>query len=173
MIELTEERYDSAAAAALVAELLAEINERYAHEIEAMTPEELAAEDAEYLAEVTPDMVSRPRGVFLVAWIDGEPAGCGALKPVPDLATTGEVKRMYTAPAARRRGVSRAILERLEEVAAELGYEHLQLETGTEQPEALALYVSHGWHRITPYGRYKDSPSSVCFGKDLDTSSDR
>ena len=173
MIELTEERYDSAVAVALVAELLAEINDRYAHEIEAMTAEELAAEDAEYLAEVTPDMVTRPRGVFLVAWVDGEPAGCGALKPVADLATTAEVKRMYTAPAARRRGVSRAILERLEEVAAELGYEHLQLETGTEQPEALALYESHGWHRIAPYGRYKDSPSSVCFGKHLDGSVDR
>lgn len=61
MIELTEERYDGEVAAALVADLLAEINERYAHEIEAMTPEELAAEDAEYLAEVTPDMVTRPR----------------------------------------------------------------------------------------------------------------
>lgn len=167
MIELTEEPYDSEVAAALVADLLVEINERYAHEIEAMSPEELAAEDAEYLAEVTPDMVARPRGVFLVAWLDGQPAGCGALKPVPDVATTAEVKRMYTAPAARRRGVSRAILERLEQVAAELGYEHLQLETGTAQPEALALYESHGWHRIAPYGRYKDSPSSVCFGKDL------
>ena len=167
MIELTEEPYDSPVAVALVADLLDEINERYAHEIEAMTPEELAAEDAEYLAEVTPEMVARPQGVFLVAWLDGEPAGCGALKPVPDLATTAEVKRMYTAPGARRRGVSRAILERLEDIARELGYEHLQLETGTAQPEALALYESHGWHRIPPYGRYKDSPSSVCYGKHL------
>lgn len=173
MIQLTEERYDSAVAVALVADLLVEINERYAHEIAVMTPEELVAEDAEYLAEVTPEMVGRPHGVFLVAWLDGEPAGCGALKPVPGLATTAEVKRMYTAPGARRRGVSRAVLERLETVARELGYEHLQLETGTEQPEALALYESHGWHRIPPYGRYKDSPSSVCFGKDLSALADR
>jgi GNAT superfamily N-acetyltransferase len=167
VIELTEERYDSAVAVALVADLLVEINERYAHEIADMTPEELAAEDAEYLAEVTPEMVARPHGVFLVAWLDGEPAGCGALKPMPELAATAEVKRMYTAPGARRRGVSRVILERLESVAAELGYEQLQLETGTAQPEALALYESHGWHRIPPYGRYKDSPSSVCFAKHL------
>lgn len=167
MIRLTEEPYDSAVAVTLVAELLAEINERYAHEIADMTPDELAADDAEYLAEITPELVARPRGVFLVAWIDGEPAGCGALKPVADQATTAEVKRMYTALTARRRGVSRAVLERLEAVADELGYEHLQLETGTEQPEAVALYESHGWHRIPPYGRYKDSPSSVCFGKGL------
>jgi GNAT superfamily N-acetyltransferase len=74
---------------------------------------------------------------------------------------------MYTAPEARRRGVSRAVLERLELIAAELGYRRLRLETGTAQPEAVALYESHGWERITPYGRYKDSPSSVCFAKDL------
>lgn len=173
MIELSEEPYDGEVAVSLVAALNAEINERYAHEIDAMTSDELAAEDAEYLAEVTPDMVARPRGVFLVAWIDGVPVGCGALKPAPDLAMTAEVKRMYTTPQARRRGVSRTVLERVEAVAAELGYEHLQLETGTEQPEAVTLYESHGWHRIPSYGRYKDSPSSVCFGKHLGSSADR
>jgi GNAT superfamily N-acetyltransferase len=74
---------------------------------------------------------------------------------------------MYTATSARRRGVSRAVLTRLEEIAAELGYRRIQLETGTAQPEAMALYASHGWRRIEPYGRYSDSPSSVCFAKDL------
>jgi GNAT superfamily N-acetyltransferase len=167
VITLTEEAYDGPVAAELIAALLVDINERYAHEIEHLTPEELAAGDADYLAEVTPELVSRPLGVFLVAWIDGAPAGCGAVKPLDGSAVIGEIKRMYTAPPARRRGVSRVVLSRLERVAEELGYERLQLETGTEQPEALALYESHGWHRIEPYGRYKDSPSSVCFAKDL------
>lgn len=167
MIELTEEPYDSEVATELVTALLVEINDRYAHEIAGMTDEELAAEDAEYLAEVTPELVRRPRGTFIVARIDGEPVGCGALKPFPELPGTAEVKRMYTAPEARRRGVSRAVLECLEAVAVELGYQRMQLETGTEQPEALALYESHGWHRIAPYGRYQHSPSSVCFAKDL------
>jgi GNAT superfamily N-acetyltransferase len=81
------------------------------------------------------------------------------------------VKRMYTVPTARRRGVSRLILERLEGIATELGYARLQLETGTEQPEALALYDSAGWVRITPYGRYKEDPTSVCYAKDLPTPS--
>ena len=75
---------------------------------------------------------------------------------------------MYTAPTARRRGISRALLGRLEEIASDLGYRRLQLETGTGQPEAMALYESAGWHRITPYGHYKDSPDSVCFAKELD-----
>lgn len=166
MIELTEEPYDGEVATTLVAALLVDINERYAHEIADMTEAEAAEDDREYLAEVTPELVSRPLGAFVVARLDGRPVGCGALKPFP-LAGTAEVKRMYTAPEARRRGVSRAVLGRLEVVASELGYTRMQLETGTEQPEALALYESHGWHRIPPYGRYRASPSSVCFAKDL------
>jgi GNAT superfamily N-acetyltransferase len=81
-----------------------------------------------------------------------------------------EIKRMYTAPTARRQGVSRSLLVRLEATAAELGYRRIQLETGLAQPEAMALYESHGWRRITPYGHYQHSPQSVCFAKDLDSS---
>ncbi len=166
-IELAEEPYDSDDAAALVAALNEEINLRYAGEVEEWTQEELDADTEAYLAEVTPDLVTPPNGVFVVARIDGEAVGCGALKPIDREGGVGEVKRMYTAPSARRRGVSRRILAHLEARAAELGYRRLLLETGTEQPEALALYEAHGWERVTPYGRYKEEPSSVCFGKDL------
>lgn len=170
MIELTEEPYASETGRSLVAALLADINVRYAAEIEHMTEEELAAGDIAYLAEVTPELVTRPVGAFLVARIEGEPAGCGAVKPLDGPGRTGEIKRMYTVPTARRRGVSRVILQRLEEVAAELGYTRLQLETGTEQPEAMRLYESHGWSRIPNYGNYQDMPSSRCYAKDLTTS---
>ena len=54
----------------------------------------------------------------------------------------------------RRRGISRAILARLEAEAAGLGYRRLQLETGLRQPEAIALYESAGYHRIPDYGQY-------------------
>lgn len=167
MITVTEEPYDGALAAELVAALSAEINERYAASIEAWSEAEQAEDVTAYLAEVTPEVVRRPHGVFLVAWLDGEAAACGAVKPFDAGARVGEVKRMYTRPTARRRGISRLILERLEAVATELGYLRLQLETGTEQPEALALYDSAGWVRIAPYGRYKEDPTSVCYAKDL------
>jgi len=167
VITITEEPYGSEVAVELVAALNAEINERYAYEMVEWTEEELAAEDVAYLAEVTPDMVARPQGCFVVAWLDGTAVGCGALKPHDAAARIGEVKRMYTAPDARRRGVSRSVLRRLEAIASELGYQRLQLETGTAQPEALALYDAEGWHRVTPYGRYKDSPDSVCYAKEL------
>jgi GNAT superfamily N-acetyltransferase len=165
LIAVTMEPYDGAVAVALVEALLVDLNERYADVDDAEDPD-----DDDYLAEVTPAMVRPPLGTFLVAWLDGTPAGCGALKPLDSDPTVGEIKRMYTAPAARRQGVSRTLLVRLEGAAAELGYRRIQLETGLAQPEAMALYESHGWHRITPYGHYQHSPQSVCFAKDLDSS---
>lgn len=165
MIELTEEPYDGAVATELVRALNVEVNERYADE-DQFTGEEAAAEDEIYLAEVTAELVVAPHGAFLVAWSDGDAVGCGALKPTgqPGVA---EVKRMYVLPTARRRGVSRRLLAGLEERATELGYQRLLLETGTAQPEAVALYESAGWGRIEPYGRWKDAPSSICFAKDV------
>jgi GNAT superfamily N-acetyltransferase len=165
LITITQETYDGAVAGCLVQALLEDLNERYKDVDEPGDPD-----DDDYLAEVTPDMVRPPRGAFLVAWLDGEPAGCGALKPLDSDPAIGEIKRMYTAPTARRRGVSRRLLVELEACATALGYRRIQLETGLAQPEAIALYESHGWHRIVPYGHYKHSPQSVCFAKELDSS---
>jgi len=160
LITITEEPYDAPVVVVLVQALNEEINERYAGD--AYDEDEEA-----YQAEVTPSLVRSPHGTFLVAWLDGEPVGCGAIKPLDADPAVGEVKRMYTVTTVRRRGVSRTVLSRLEAVAVELGYARLQLETGTAQPEALALYESAGWQRITPYGRYKGSPESVCFAKEI------
>jgi GNAT superfamily N-acetyltransferase len=168
VIELREVAYDDPVAQELVAALHAEIDLRYAYALSAMTPEEQALDAADYLAEVQPEHVRAPFGTFLVAWLDGRPVGCGAVKPLDRALGVGEIKRMYTVPVARRRGVSRALLAALEARARELGYRGLQLETGTAQPEALALYDAAGWQRIPPYGRYKDAPDSVCYAKVLD-----
>lgn len=162
MIELVEAHYDSDVAVALVAALNVEINERYAD-----TDETDGPDDREYLAEVTADVVTRPFGSFLIAQIDGRAVGCGAVKPLAGSRSVGEIKRMYTVPDARRSGVGAAVLAGLETIACELGYIRLQLETGTMQPEAIAMYETRGWVRITPYGRYKDSPESVCFARDV------
>jgi GNAT superfamily N-acetyltransferase len=164
LITIRDEPYDGPEAVALVQDLLVDLNERYADVDEGNAD---APDDEGYLAEVTPELVRAPKGAFLVAYLDGAPAGCGAVKPLDADPSKGEIKRMYTVPAARRRGVSRALLLALEARAGELGYRVLQLETGLAQPEAISLYESHGWHRITPYGHYKDSPQSVCFAKEL------
>jgi hypothetical protein len=106
-----------------------------------------------------------PGTVFLVARLGEEPVGCGALRRFDD--ETAEIKRMYVAPAGRRRGIARRILAALERCAREFHYRVIRLETGVRQPEARALYESMGFRRIAPFGPYIGSPTSVCFEKPL------
>ena len=81
--------------------------------------------------------------------------------------TTAEIRRMYVAPAARGRGLSRLVLAALEDEARELGYSFVRLETGDRQPEAIKLYASSGFEPIPRYGSFADDPRSVCFEKRL------
>jgi GNAT superfamily N-acetyltransferase len=72
----------------------------------------------------------------------------GAIKaggPGDDGRPLAELKRMWTAPEHRRRGLAGRVLALLERRAAELGYTGLELTTGARQPEAVALYLRHGW----------------------------
>ena len=80
---------------------------------------------------------------------------------------TAEIKRMYVVPAARAAGLARRILAHLEATAAAGGAEAMILETGTAQPEAIALYTSSGYERIPSFGYYKDEPLNRCFAKRL------
>lgn len=101
----------------------------------------------------------------VVAYDDGNPVACGAMKEYDSL--TMEVKRMYTKPAARGKKIAALVLTELENWAAELGLEKCVLETGTRLPSAIKLYERHGYRRIANYGQYADSVNSVCFERDL------
>jgi GNAT superfamily N-acetyltransferase len=149
-VVLTAEPLDGPVAGPLVAEMVLELQVRY--------DDEGAAGKALVAADF-----AAPTGTFLVAHLDGTPVGCGGLRTVAP--GVGEVKRMYVDPAARGRGVARALLAGLEQAAAGLGLTDLLLETGTAQPEAIALYVSSGWRAVPPYGEWAWSPESRCFGK--------
>lgn len=113
----------------------------------------------------SPEDVTVPHAVFIVAWFGERAVGCGAIRPVND--NTAEVKRMYVAPAFRRRGIGREILRELERYARAYGFTHLCLETGDRQPEAIALYTQAGFFAIPPYPPYADAAHSRCFGKAL------
>jgi GNAT superfamily N-acetyltransferase len=109
-----------------------------------------------------------PEGAFLVVESAGRAVGCGGFRRCDDGPPgTAEVKRLFTVPEARGLGVARFLMAEIEALAAAYGYERLWLETGTAQPEALALYDALAYARILPYGEYKDSPQSVSFAKDL------
>lgn len=113
--------------------------------------------------ELDRDEVSAHTGAFVVARIDGAPVGCGAVRRLDD--ATAEVKRMYVAPSARGRGLSKRILAALEAHARRLGASRLVLETGELQHEAVALFERAGFSRIPRFGPYVDAPLSVCFEK--------
>jgi GNAT superfamily N-acetyltransferase len=119
-----------------------------------------------------PDHFDPPAGLFVVAYLDGEPVACGGwrAKEANDHGLrTGdaELKRMYVVPAARGKGLARAVLRHLEQTAGEAGRTRLVLESGTEQPEALALYASEGYAVMPGFGVYRDAPECVCMSKEI------
>lgn len=105
-------------------------------------------------------------GAFLLADRDGAPVGCGGLRLVQP--GVGELKRMFVAPAGRRRGIGRTVLRGLLAHAEEQGLTRVLLETGTEQPEAMSLYAAEGFHPVAAYGHYAQDPRTRCFARELD-----
>ena len=101
----------------------------------------------------------------VVAFENNLPVGCGAIKSY-DLQTI-EVKRMYTLPEHRGKGIAKNILKELEKWAAQLSCNKCILETGRRQPEAIELYQRSGYTIIPNYGQYAAIENSVCFEKQL------
>lgn len=136
-------------------------------EIAAVDPEHPDAQDclAEYVAELNrrsdrgfdpsagvtalPHEVRPPAGEFFVAYLRGEPIGCGAVKHRSGAPT--EIKRMWIAPAARGLGLGRRLLEELEACAVRGGARVARMETGAVLTEALALYRATGWVEVAPF----------------------
>ena len=123
-----------------------------------------------------PLMFEPPAGSFFVGYVEldsvRQPVATGAWRRHDDVEAfgtrrTAEIKRMYVVPGARARGLARAMLAHLERTAAAAGAEAMILETGTAQPEAMALYESSGYTRIPSFGYYKDAPLNRCYAKPL------
>jgi len=101
----------------------------------------------------------------VVAYENDIPVACGAIKEFsPD---TMEVKRMYTSPDSRGKGIAGKVLAELENWASELSYKKCVLETGKRQPEAIELYKKSGYKVIPNYGQYAGIENSVCFEKEI------
>ncbi|BCJ66936.1 GNAT family N-acetyltransferase [Polymorphospora rubra] len=152
-IEIRTVRYGSLVAQQLVASALADLGQRYGGSGDD-TPVDAADFDP-------------PAGAFLVAYVDGEPAACGAWRSHGDSGEVAEIKRMYTTPAARGRGLARTVLAAVERSAREYGRKRLVLECGDKQPEAIALYESSGFERIPNFGFYRDAPGCISFARPL------
>jgi GNAT superfamily N-acetyltransferase len=154
-LNLQPRRYDDPLVQGLVAQVQGEYVQRYGGEDRA------AVDPAEFAA---------PDGLFLVGWLDVTPVACGGWRlheePVDGLSAV-EVKRMYVATMARRRGLARAVLAELERTALAAGHRYVVLNTGVRQPEAIALYTACGYSRIDGFGYYRHSGGARFFGKPL------
>lgn len=160
-LEITRVEYGHPDAMLLIAEVQAEYVIRYGGPDD--TP-------------LDPLMFQPPTGSFFVGYLEVEgeprPVASGAWRAHDDVEVfgsshTAEIKRMYVAPAARARGLARVMLAHLERTATETGFDAMILETGTAQPEAMALYESSGYEPIASFGYYKDEPLNRCYGKSL------
>ncbi|MGW7407316.1 GNAT family N-acetyltransferase [Streptomyces sp. NPDC054833] len=114
-----------------------------------------------------------PSGVYLIAYDEGgRPVATGGWRSQDENGEghedgDAELKRMYVVEEMRGRGLARRMLAALEEDARTAGRARMVLETGTRQPEAIALYISSGYEPCTKFGYYRHYESSRCYAKPL------
>ncbi|MER7623566.1 GNAT family N-acetyltransferase [Streptomyces sp. NPDC126503] len=125
------------------------------------------------LTPLDPSMFAPPHGLYLLAYdpLD-RPVATGGWRTQNKndegyADGDAELKRMYVVPEARGLGLARRILAALEADARAAGRTRMVLETGTAQPEAIALYTSSGYEPCAKFGLYRDYPNSRCFAKPL------
>ncbi|MDX3750597.1 GNAT family N-acetyltransferase [Streptomyces sp. AK08-02] len=122
-----------------------------------------------------PAMFDPPSGLYLIAYDDQDrPVATGGWRGHDDDANAegylngdAELKRMFVVQEARGLGLARRILAALEEDARTVGRTRMVLETGTRQPEAIALYTSSGYAPCAKFGYYRHHDLSCCFAKSL------
>jgi DNA-binding MarR family transcriptional regulator/ribosomal protein S18 acetylase RimI-like enzyme len=95
-----------------------------------------------------------------IAYVDGAPAACVAMRPLPEVAGAAECKRLYVADNFRRRGLAEALMQALETHAAEAGHQAIYLDTKDDLIGAIKLYDRLGYERCE---RYNDNPQATIF----------
>ena len=139
-------------------------NKDFTHLVKLLDAElaELDGDEHEFYAQLNKtDKIKH----VIVAYENDKPVSCGAIREYSPAIM--EVKRMYTLPGYRGKGIATRVLNELENWAAELTYQKCILETGKRQPDAIWLYQKNGY-KVTPnYGKYVAMENSVCFEKEI------
>lgn len=133
------------------------IEERVAHSYASYPPESVHT--------LPLHLLDRPEITFWTARLQGDLIGCAALLHHAD--GSGELKSMFIRPAARGRGLSKALLHAVEAKARELKLSRIDLETGPKSHAALSLYEAAGYRPCGPFAEYKPDPNSVFMTKGL------
>jgi putative acetyltransferase len=123
--------------------------------------QELATLPGEYAA---------PHGLLLLAFLDGELAGCGGFRPLheADYPNACEMKRLYVRKAFRRFGIGRLLAQALVDRARETGYSTMLLDTLDDMEAARGLYETLGFEEVPPY-YYNPLPGAHYLKADLDS----
>ena len=100
-----------------------------------------------------PGEYAPPAGQLVLAYVDGQLAGCGAMRPLADAdyANACEMKRVFVRPGFRRCGLGRALAQRLLDEGRRAGYSAMLLDTLDDMEAARELYASLGFEEIPPY----------------------
>lgn len=114
---------------------------------------DLGFQDFDQEIATLPGEYAPPRGAVLLAWVDGCPAGCCALRPLDasDYPNAAEMKRLYVRKAFRGFGLGRHLAEKILDVARLAGYASVLLDTLDDMEAARALYAELGFEEIPPY----------------------
>src|SRR5207248_8762977 len=96
-----------------------------------------------------PGKYAPPKGALLLAYVDGQPAGCVALRPLDGDHDSCEMKRLFVRPDFRRHRLGRALVDRIIEEARRIGYTRMRLDTVADRmKEAVALYRTLGFREV-------------------------
>ena len=114
---------------------------------------DLGFQDFEYELTSLPGDYQAPRGALLLAWVDGDVAGCCALRPIDnvDYVNAAEMKRLYVRKAFRRFGLGRMLAEAILDAARMGGYSTVLLDTLDDMEAARTLYEDLGFEEVPPY----------------------
>lgn len=115
-----------------------------------------------------PGGYAAPEGALLLAMVDGEVAGCAAMRPLTDVdyPNACEMKRLYVRRAFRGFGLGRALAQALLDLAVGAGYSTMLLDTLVDMAAARGLYTSLGFEEVPPY-YFNPLPGAHYFKVDL------
>lgn len=110
--------------------------------------------------EKTAADIVHPQLGFFLAEIDGNPAGCVLLRPLPSIPLATECKRLYVARPFRGRGVAGKLMDTAESHARAVGLHWIYLDSRAEMITAIALYQRRGYEEIS---RFNDNAEAAIF----------
>lgn len=151
MHDIRIERADSAAGVGVIRELFAEYAQSLGFD--------LGYQGFSSELALLPGAYAPPRGVLLIASVDGEHAGCVGVRPLD--ATTCEMKRLYVRPRFRRHQLGRRLVRAAIDASRAAGYAHMKLDTLATMLPARTLYEAEGFRETAPYSA--NYLSGTCF----------